>query len=77
MASYAFSGGASPLQQYAQVQPISVASSTPGPQYPPINPQGANIAPGQVVYTTTYDAQGQLVYHPFKYALSLMIRLLK
>lgn len=65
MTTYAFPGGASPLQQYAQ--PVGIAPGTPGPQYPPINPQGANIPAGQVVYTTSYDASGQMIYHPFKY----------
>ncbi|CAL1701631.1 unnamed protein product [Somion occarium] len=62
MTSYGvpLSGRASPLPQYAQ--PIGVQQ----PQYPAVNPQGAQINPGTITYTTTTGPDGQVIYHPFR-----------
>ncbi|KAI1788994.1 hypothetical protein LXA43DRAFT_1022816 [Ganoderma leucocontextum] len=48
------------------VSPLVSHATTPYPQT--TAQQAATIQPGSITYTTTVGADGQVVYHPFKYA---------
>ncbi len=52
------------------VSPMMSHTTTPYPQT--TAQQAGNIQPGSITYTTTVGADGQVVYHPFKYALYLL-----
>ena len=43
---------------------FAVPQQQPQPYSPP---SGGQIAPGSITYTTSTNADGQVVYHPFRY----------
>ena len=58
----AYYGGTSPIIPPAH-SPIQRAIT---PTVPVPGAQGGPIQPGSITYTTTTDASGQIIYHPFK-----------